>query len=376
MSNITSPRTRRLARDLLRITAALADRIKLLSGKYQVEPGIINFLSEFDPSPNWKYLEWLVRQFKINGNELLFARNQIRDCLNLFDNMKKSRRVQEYYQASADIQDYTIQDLYNLNERFLLDPYDSKRKQRDQAKQTGAKTIYDQGHIKIIQVGGPGADPVMATQAACIYAWNTKWCTSRPETATGYLTSGALYVIFRDGKKVALFHASRGDLKDPEDREIEPAENIDLIEAILRAPIPDLNSYTVSRWLEVMPVDLWREWTLVVVKPARIGRLEVDPSLVNRVFKEQYPDMSLEDVSITGPLYEKLKLNYRLWFSSSDYIDKIRNILESDYIPPPILGQFGDKDKLYVFEGEEHLIAALLAGRTRLPCYVVRHGSD
>jgi hypothetical protein len=195
-----SSRTFRLARLLL---SSLEDRISLLSKKYPSVPEeTIRSLSQLDPT-HGSLLEWLTRQVK--SGQFRFPEDSFRmsPALSTFLQLKKSPRLLQQHSASPDINKYTFHSLESLHDKISGTSLKTQRQTIEESKSKGAKTIYDTPTCKIIQIGGPNTDLEAATQAACTYAKGTKWCTSDPDTAKGYLSENPLYVIFKNGEKIA-----------------------------------------------------------------------------------------------------------------------------------------------------------------------------
>lgn len=62
----------------------------------------------------------------------------------------------------------------------------------------GSQLIYDDGKYQIVRVFG--------RDAACSLGRGTKWCTKEDPSASGYLSNGPLFVLYRDKKKWAQMH--------------------------------------------------------------------------------------------------------------------------------------------------------------------------
>jgi hypothetical protein len=193
-------RTLRLAKMLV---AALEDRISLLSKKYPSVPlETIRSLSELDPTQG-SLLEWLTRQVK--SGQFRFPEDSFRmiPALNTFLQLKKSPRLLKEHNASPDINKYSFHDLETLHDKISGTSLKTQRQTIEESKSQGSKTIYDTSPYKIIQIGGPGVDLDLAVQAACTYAKGTKWCTANSAAADTYLSKSPLYVIFKNGVKLA-----------------------------------------------------------------------------------------------------------------------------------------------------------------------------
>jgi hypothetical protein len=87
----------------------------------------------------------------------------------------------------------------------------------------GSSLFYDGGQYKIIEVTG--------SEAACRLGMGTQWCTREEPFAGNYVVQSPLYVIYRDGQKIAQFFAgsstsgpTRVELKDIKNRPTKPDE--------------------------------------------------------------------------------------------------------------------------------------------------------
>jgi hypothetical protein len=190
----------RLARLLI---SSLEDRISLLSKKYPSVPeSTIRSLSQLDPT-HGSLLEWLTRQVK--SGQFRFPEDSFRmtPALSTFLQLKKSPRLLQQHSVSPDINKYDFHSLEALHDKVSGTVLKTQRQTIEESKSKGAKVIYDTPPYKLIQIGGPGVPLDSAVQAACTYAKNTKWCTSQEATAEYYLSKNPLYVIFKNGVKVA-----------------------------------------------------------------------------------------------------------------------------------------------------------------------------
>ena len=300
MSIFSSTHTRsdrhlRLAVYLVR-RAALQDRIQHLAKKYEATEDEIKQLVPLDPTGG-SYLEWLALRWNrgelpISPRGLYEITLNVRKILEIFTQIKRSPKVMEQLQVkSADIGKYTLDTLEGLASRALeLGDLGSNRQKQKGAKSSGSKMIHDDGHIKIIQVGGPGVDLDQAATAACIYAWNTKWCTSKFKTAKeDYLSTNPLYIIFRDGVKVAQFYHIAGggrmdEFQDPTSHDLSVWGNVDILQAIKAAGIP----LSHDTWLDMLAAG-------VEVSEEDLEKIKQDPRLAyvyaRDVLKSRWPEV-------------------------------------------------------------------------------------
>lgn len=223
-------RSHRLAHYLVR-QAALQDRINLLQKKYNLSVQQIQDLARVDPTgEKGAYLEWLVRRVKEENIRWPEDRERVQRALVFFQTNKQNGFLKRN-QIPVDINQYTLHDLEDIQDKFSGVDLRSRRQTEQVAKTSGAKVIYDQDPYKVIQIGGPGVDLDQAVQAACLYAKNTKWCTSNPDVAKNqYLKNKPLYVIFEDGVKIAQTDGSQ--VMNLEDRPIKLSDNLFLFNVL------------------------------------------------------------------------------------------------------------------------------------------------
>lgn len=132
-----------------------ADKTIDLQQKYPQFAVDIKFLSDQDPTPNKKYLQYAVKQL-VSGKALA---NEISDVMNLFHK----------HQSKLDDRDINNWNFTDLRDKlFDIKNNKSKRQQNTEIKTTGAQTIYEDDQCKVLLVKDKAA--------ACFYGSGTKWC--------------------------------------------------------------------------------------------------------------------------------------------------------------------------------------------------------
>lgn len=238
---MNSFRTSRLAHYFLRI-AALEDRVQYYAKNSKVPEETINLLAALDPTEG-KYLGWLIS----NSNEILpfmkdeGSRKVIREALSVYDKAKKSPALLDRMGLSPDINKVNFGDLYLMWAKYKKVDLTSEREKIEKAKKVATKVIYNKGGYKIIKIEG---DSEYAPLAACIYAKGTKWCTSKEETAAGYLMKGPLYILFKDGQKI--MQTDLKEWKDITDKEIDIMNNDEISRVFVDAGL--LNNPETILW--------------------------------------------------------------------------------------------------------------------------------
>ena len=176
----------------------------LLAKKYpKILQTTLEEMEAADPAKG-KSVEWMARQ--LNSGTILWPedQNRLKNALESFWQIKKSPRILSQYSANPDLSTYTMQALEALDDkvRGVVERPESLT-----MAPPNTKKIYDDGVYAILEAETP--------EAACSLAKGTKWCTSDPETALGYLKRGGLYIWFKNGQKFAQSSGSQFmDLKD------------------------------------------------------------------------------------------------------------------------------------------------------------------
>jgi hypothetical protein len=151
--------------------------------------------------------------------------------LKFYQKVSRSPKLLEMVGLSPDINRIELGDLMRAWLDWKDKDLESERKRQERAKKEGARLIYNQDGYKVIQVGGTGTDPELASIAACIYGKNTKWCTSNEETAKGYLRRGPLYIVIKDGKNV--LQTNLREFKDPQNVDINILKNQEFTQVLI-----------------------------------------------------------------------------------------------------------------------------------------------
>lgn len=113
--------------------------LKRLIGDIRKEdaPTIIDFIAQFDPTKNYKYLDWMVRQYT-NGKITLEDAYKMEDLLTDFDDYKKGLKQETLKDAPLDLLNKNLQDLNSWTDY------------RDLAKQI--RFVKDQGRVAGVRV--------------------------------------------------------------------------------------------------------------------------------------------------------------------------------------------------------------------------------
>jgi hypothetical protein len=169
----------------------------------------INLAIAADPTPDKKYVPWIFREL-INNRLRLPEDTPV--TLQQLDIFNKSKAVLKGLGKELDINKYDRPQLWQtLGE---IEGKTTKRQEKAKIKQEGSERIYEDKEWLVIKMTKP--------EACQYYAKGTKWCTSDPETAAGYLEQGPLFMIYHNGQIYAQAHVESGQLMDPQDVPIPP----------------------------------------------------------------------------------------------------------------------------------------------------------
>lgn len=188
---------------------------------------VLRELAEFDPTPNSKYLNWLVQRF--SEGDVGLHRNTVRRALTGFERYRKQL-------DRSDINQYRkIDDVATAVEPLLrADAPASARQQRARDKAGD----FRKGEIKTLIDGARYRVHVPLSQAAMNYlAWlnvpkeNLEWCTltGKGEQFGAYHKKGTVYQISVDlhsnNPRKFLVHYEEGEFMDEND---DPISNSDI----------------------------------------------------------------------------------------------------------------------------------------------------
>jgi len=199
------------------------DRLEFLKKKYNdisskwdtyrtaIKPNdIVDYWAKVDPTPNHKYLDWIMRQY-LEHDFRQEDFNRVQTALEAFD-YHKARILQKdinQYHKLADLED-AIEAVKGTK---------SKREEIKAVKTDGADKIFDRGGVTVYRI--------KTEAAAKFYGAGTRWCTAADKDCQfkHYNKEGPLYVIFCKGFNGKLekfqFHFESDQFMDAEDIEID-----------------------------------------------------------------------------------------------------------------------------------------------------------
>ena len=198
------------------------NQLSNLEPQEQVER-VLEKAESADPTPNKKYVLWIVRQFVKNNlkfediNE--FLRNDIQD----FHELPKQRKQQ--LGIETDINQYTWRDIREIAIKL--------EKARDLEEPVDAKLDYEHiDDMTVLYVGDMGQLIIPETEnASCEIGAGTKWCTAATEFDNSfdhYSNNGPLYVWIPSRKmpekkisKKFQFHFESAEFMEKNNKRIE-----------------------------------------------------------------------------------------------------------------------------------------------------------
>jgi len=202
--------------------AALPDRIRFLSKRYNITEQDINNILQYDPTKG-KYLEWLVRQVLKQRLRLPEDGERIKDTLTLF--VQKSKFLDK-----KDINQYkTLGDIQEALD--AISGQTSKRENVRIQRGKGQEVVLDQPPYQVVKI--------TTLEAAATLCRNTQWCIKDPKYFNQY-SPKEFFVILKDGKRYALYHTNSAQLKDVYDRGLDKNTQLELLPILLNLGQPPL----------------------------------------------------------------------------------------------------------------------------------------
>jgi hypothetical protein len=289
-------RIKRLAHLLVWAAAELDKRVQFASQQFpQIPVEKIQAISQSDPVIR-KYLIWTLKQ--ITTRDVIWPEDssKLLDLLTKYEKIKARPTEARLHQINPEIQKYTYTQLEDKIQEIFNIKFDQEQK-LEQSLKTGSRLIYDQSPWKIIEIKD--------ALAAVHYAQGTNWCTKALATAEEYLFSGPLYVIFKDGVKLAQINFAADQLMDVKDRDLCNRENLrkhpeinSLIDILQNLKILEDHSFVFLDYLANLPADQREQYS---------DRISRNFDAITEILDPMNPDLS-DYSSIYGLLYNDTAL--------------------------------------------------------------------
>jgi len=190
---------------------------------YSLSQNVLGKIESVDPTPNKKYVLWIVRQFVKNGLKLEDINEFLRNDLQDFHELPKQRKQQ--LGIETDLNKHTWRDLREIATKL--------KKATDLEEPVDAKLDYEHiDDMKVLYVGDMGQLIIpRTTEASCEIGAGTKWCTAATifdNEFSNYASEGPLYVWIPSRKmpekKISnkfQFHFESAQFMDENDEQIE-----------------------------------------------------------------------------------------------------------------------------------------------------------
>lgn len=269
------------------LTEDLKQTIKVLKAKYPSQP-----ILKISKKVSEQAIEWVAKSLSLDSG--IWDEDAPR-FLKEYENYFKNRGDQKYvselkkiHPEYRNILNYTLHDLESASE--IIDPQ-IQWSQDFRELPEGAELFREVPPYRMVKVTTP--------EAAVELAKGTKWCTSicdnqgNPTTARYYLSSGPLYVIFKNNQKIAQYHESNEpqlknlqDKRHPESLSIVELLNLPIDKAILKnSESAFYFAFDVinGRWPEAEPYIMKNpEWAYNYANDVIGGRWpEAEPIIMN-----------------------------------------------------------------------------------------------
>jgi hypothetical protein len=173
---------------------------------------IIQRIINADPTPNKKYVQWMIRAYLSSGIRYLEDLSRTNAALILFDKNKVRLPVEQ-----RDIN--KIKSLPDLE--TLVEPFEDVKSGKEEKRELSANI---KSQTKVIYNGSQGKILVPLTQEASMF-WGqgTKWCTAanKNNMFDEYNKDGHLYIILMNNGEKYQFHLQSGQLMDVKDVKVD-----------------------------------------------------------------------------------------------------------------------------------------------------------
>ena len=156
---------------------------------YALSQNVLRTIESADPTPNKKYVLWIVRQFVKNGLKLEDINEFLRNDIQAFHELPKQRKQQ--LGIETDLNKYIWRDLREIATKL--------KKATDLEEPVDAELDYEHiDDMKVLYVGDMGQLIIpRTTEASCEIGRGTRWCTAATESDnefSNYASKGPLYV--------------------------------------------------------------------------------------------------------------------------------------------------------------------------------------
>ena len=220
------------------------DLVKRYGQKMKWERRDIEKLVRYDPTPNKKYLPWIVRQVvehALDQNDL----DGLHDLLMEFERLL----TLPAFQGNRDIYSYSLQDFQRtVTDNMQLRSQSEIERQAKRAKKQGpAEQQPTEGVEQVAEVGNLGVLRFTDAVSLAWWAWQAykqenpnwgrptihppppgtdpysrdgKWCVRNPTHGTNYLRKEPFYMVLKDGWPYVGILIDQGQVKDLDNKQV------------------------------------------------------------------------------------------------------------------------------------------------------------
>lgn len=173
-------------------------------------------LSKADPTPGKSHVPWLAKLLKAGRIRLPEDAARSKRVLRRLEDLKTQRVITgepaniSRHQSLGDVEDLLA--LYKGRQ--------SKESAWRAGEAVGEEQVIDDPPYSVLKIATP--------EVAAKLCRGTQYCVKDPRWSKSYLARGALYLVLKDGERVALLHGPTGSAKDPSDRDLQPAQQEEL----------------------------------------------------------------------------------------------------------------------------------------------------
>lgn len=205
-----------------RIVEGLADVKKMYVDSKKIPEDLFNKLSEFDPTPQKKYIQWICKRFLSERMDPQDVR--MFEVVKDFDDLVNKKIITG---QESDI--YTYKTLEALVDKTLqLKDVKTKGEEVKDIKTKGARLVFQNDKANVYHI--------TSKEASCFYGSGTRWCTAA-SSSSNYFNNyhwdqavNLYYIIVKDPtvkddlKKVAVavYPSGKKVAYDSQDRQINP----------------------------------------------------------------------------------------------------------------------------------------------------------
>ena len=284
-------------------------RAKINDGGEEMIPlNVVRFLAQYDPTPQRKYLQWMILQY-VRGIMLLEDAYKLPETFQKFEQYAKRLPIKniEQYKSYRDLESAIAeferaQAATGTAERSTgLKTFLARPDVQSHMGEKHVNIIYQSPRLLVVEPRHQGA--------SCALGKGTKWCVAATQSANyfdHYTRQGPLYFMFTDqGRKYGI-HFETGNFMDEQDSPVNILDIIDENPEVLKAFNADQIGMTAARgWKNSqwerdnypgeamtgteMFLELWKRHKYIVGPKGQAKLFLNEPMAVMDLAKQGYP---------------------------------------------------------------------------------------